>query len=198
MRTIALTGGIACGKSTVADIFRQFDIPVIDTDVISRELVEPGKPALKEIADTFGEHMLDVDGSLNRTELREIVFKDESKRKQLEAILHPRIRKQVFHQLQNLHSSYAIIVIPLLFETDYPYPIDRVLAVCCDKQTQIKRLLQRPGINQTTAEAMIAAQLPNSKKADLADDVIINDGELSVLTKEVEKLHHKYLVLSDK
>ena len=194
MLTIGLTGGIASGKSEVSRLFEELGAPVIDTDLISRQLVEPGEPALQEIVTAFGASMLNADDSLNRKVLGKLIFSSEQQRKQLEDILHPRIRDEVAHQLQMIDAPYVIIVIPLLLETRYPITVDRVLLVDAPQQLQRQRLMQRNGISESEADKMMQTQAANSQRLAAADDVISNQGALEDLQAEVERLHQYYLL----
>lgn len=196
MYSIALTGGIASGKSTIAEHFAELGVPIIDTDIIARKLVEPGASALKEISSLFGADIIATDGTLERSKLRNIIFNNNAKRKKLEAILHPRIRTDVFKQVNLLNEDYCIIVVPLLFETDYPYPVDRVLVVDISPDKQLSRLLTRDAIDETIAKAIIDAQVSSDKRLARADDVINNDMNIEAVKQQVKKLHHEYLILS--
>ncbi len=196
MIIVGLTGGIASGKSTVADMFRSYDVPIIDTDIIARELVMPGEEAYNEIINKFGENILQANGSLDRAKLRDLIFKNTDQRKQLESILHPRIRIEVFALLKQINAPYVIIVIPLLFETDYPYPLDRVLVIDTSEAIQLGRLLQRDGIDHELATRILATQLPRQQKCQLADDILTNDGDMELLRSRVDALHRQYLALS--
>ena len=138
-----------------------------------------------------------TDGSLDRSKLRDIIFNDNKQRKRLEAILHPRIRTEVFKQANALGGDYCLIVVPLLFETNYPYPVDRVLVVNTPENEQLSRLLARDDIDKPTAEAIIASQISPEERLNRADDVINNDGSIDAIKNKIDKLHHQYLVLSN-
>lgn len=190
---VALTGGVASGKSAVSDRFAALGAGVIDTDIVSRELVMPGQPALSEIVTRFGQGILAEDGSLNRRALRERVFADPVSRRQLEAILHPRIRDVVKARAASLIGTYALLVIPLLVESgDYDW-VDRVLVVDVPRDVQTARLLARDGVTPELAEAMLDAQASRNQRLAMADDVIVNDGPLSALDAQVRELHDRYL-----
>lgn len=194
--TVALTGGIASGKSAVTDRFAAHGIEIIDADLISRELVEPGAPALQEIVSTFGAEVINADGSLNRRALRERVFGDVSARRALESILHPRVRDCVRQRAQSVGSAYGLIVIPLLLESgDYAW-VNRVLVVDVTPATQVQRLIERDGIDRTLAESMLAAQAGRAERLAIADDVIDNSTSLADLDAKVARLHHTYLALA--
>jgi dephospho-CoA kinase len=197
MLRIGLTGGIASGKSVASDYFASLGIPVIDTDLISRELVQPGSAGLQRIIETFGESVLDEHGALDRSRLREIVFTSDDKRTQLEDILHPAIRDRVGKLITEIvNAPYAIIVIPLLFETRYPIPVDRVLVIDADENRQLKRLLKRDDISLEQARAMLRAQASREERIRRADDVARNDGTLEALQAQLQKLHQEYLKIA--
>lgn len=193
---IALTGGIATGKSTVANFFAEYGIPVIDTDLIARELVQPGKTALEEIRSTFGDDVIDAEGQLDRKSMRKIVFSDLLRRKELEAILHPKIRDAVVAQSDAAAGPYQIIVVPLLFGSPIQQFMDRVLVVDCDEDTQLSRLLARDTENEEQARRILAAQASRQELLALADDVISNDEELNGARSQIDALHSKYLILA--
>jgi len=196
MLTVALTGGIGCGKSTVCQLFSKQGAPVIDTDIIARQLVEPGKPALKEITQHFGQELLNKEGALNRKTLAGIVFKSPEKRELLESILHPKIRQEVDHQLQGLKKDYAIIAIPLLIETNQQSTYDRILVVDCNEQLQIERTLSRDNRSIEEIKNIIKSQASRNKRLQLADDVITNNGDMVALKNQVQLLHIQYLELA--
>jgi dephospho-CoA kinase len=194
---VALTGGIASGKSTVADLFSEYGVPIIDTDVIARQLVRPGEPALEEIRATFGDEVFDADGGLDRKSMREIVFSDPQRRKQLESILHPKIREAVVAQSESVNGPYQIIAVPLLVGSPIQEFIDRVLVVDCDEDTQLNRLLARDAESEDQARRILAAQASRQDRLAIADDVILNDEELTDTRGQVDALHSKYLILAD-
>jgi dephospho-CoA kinase len=191
---IGLTGGIASGKSEVSRLFEKLGAPVIDTDLISRQLVEPGEPALQEIVAAFGSSIINTDGTLNRKELGKLIFSSDSERRLLEDILHPRIRNEVTRQLQIIDAPYVIVVIPLLLETRYPIKVDRILVVDASQELQRQRLMQRNGISESDADKMMQAQTTNAQRLAAADDVISNQGSVHDLQTEVERLHQFYLL----
>lgn len=193
---IGLTGGVASGKSTVADMFADRGIPVIDTDVIAREVVEPGRPALAEIKHAFGPEFVDEHDALRRRRLRELVFADERKRKRLEAILHPRIRDAALAQAEAAGGPYQLIVVPLLVESPMKELMDRILVVDVGEETQLKRLLERDAESEAQARRMIEAQSSRAARLAIADDVVANDGPLEDTARQVESLHRKYLQLA--
>jgi len=196
MLTVALTGGIGCGKTTVCQLFAEFGTPIIDTDIIARELVTPGKPTLKEITKYFGEMILFADGSLNRQALANITFNNEQKRKHLESILHPKIRQSVKQQIDSLSAAYVIIAIPLLIETSQQNAYDRVLVVDCDQQQQIRRTQNRDQRSNQQIRKIIDLQVSREKRLSYADDVIKNDEDIDSLKLQVNNLHNLYTNLT--
>ena len=190
---IGLTGGVASGKSTVAEMFAELGVPVVDTDVIAREVVEPGTPALDEIRETFGDEVIAADGSLDRTAMRGIVFADDAAREALEAIVHPRIRAETIAQATAAGGEYQLIVVPLLVESPLRSFVDRVLVVDCSEETQVRRLLQRDAGSEDQARRMLAAQASREARLAIADDVIGNEGDLGDTRRQVLQLHENYL-----
>jgi len=193
---IGLTGGIASGKSTVADMFAEKGVPVIDTDVIAREVVQPGQPALADIEREFGAEVIDRDGTLRRRRLRKLVFNDVRKRRKLESILHPRIRDAALGQARSAGGPYQVIVVPLLAGSPMQKLMDRILVVDVSEQTQLERLLQRDAEREEQARRMIAAQASREDRLAIADDVVGNDGSLEETARQVSELHRKYLDLA--
>ena len=193
---MVLTGGIASGKSAVSACFEKLGTPVVDTDIIAREVVEPGSPALERIAGELGAGFLDADGKLNRSKLRQAIFSDPDLKSRLESILHPLIGKEVLQQVKQLDSPYCIIVIPLYAESSTYAWIDRVLVVDVIEDTQIERVMARDGINRDQARAILNAQASRQDRLALADDILDNSGDLSELPEKVRALHEKYLSLA--
>lgn len=197
MYTVGLTGGIGSGKSTVADCFAALGVPVIDTDVIARELTAPDGAALEAIRAAFGEAVIQADGTLDRAALRRRVFADAAARHQLEAILHPRIRQAVEQALATLIAPYALIVIPLLVETGgYRDVLKRVLVVDCPEDLQIARVMARSGLAHDEVKAILAAQAGRTERLAAVDDVIVNAATPADLCAEVARLHQRYLSLA--
>ncbi len=196
MLKIGLTGGIASGKSAVADLLGEFGATIIDTDVIARDVVAPGEAGLAAVADAFGAGILGADGTLDRARLRKLVFADPAKRRQLEAILHPLIRARALAAAAAATGPYAVFVVPLLVETDFRALVDRVLVVDCDPQTQIDRLTARDGIPVAEAQRMLAAQAGRDERLAAADDLIDNNGNRDALRATVAALHAHYLELA--
>ena len=193
---VALTGGIASGKSTVADLFAALGVPVIDTDVIAREVVEPGQPALEEVAAAFGPGVLGPDGRLDRRRLRDIVFADPAARRRLEAILHPAIRARMEARSREAAGPYQLLVIPLLAEGGRRDHVDRVLLVDVPESAQVERLMRRDGSSREQARAALAAQASRAVRQAIADDVIENTGGVEDLRARVAELHGEYLRLA--
>ena len=189
---IGLTGGIASGKSAVAGFFADLGVPVIDTDVIARELVAPGQPALDEIRERFGERMIDASGNLDRAAMRQAIFADDAARVDLEAILHPRIGAETRLQADAADSDYQLIVVPLLVGSPLIRFVDRVLVVDCEEDTQIQRLLVRDAESAEQAKRILAAQAGREDRLAIADDVINNDHSLGHLRDQVTDLDRKY------
>jgi len=193
---VALTGGIASGKSTVADLFAGLGVPVIDTDLIAREVVEPGQPALAEVVSAFGDDVLDNAGRLDRRRLRERIFSDPQARRRLEAILHPAIRREMERQSREAGGAYQLLVIPLLAEGGRRDHVDRVLLVDVPEELQVERLMQRDGVSREQARASLRAQASRSARLAIADDVLQNTGSAEDLRNAVAQLHARYLALA--
>ncbi len=190
---VGLTGGIASGKTTVADTLEALGAAVIDTDVIAREIVAPGLPALAEIRHRFGDTVIGADGGLDRRRLREIVFADAEARQRLEAILHPRIRHETLRQADLAGGPYQVIVVPLLTGSELAAAMDRILVVDCDEDTQIRRLLDRDAESIEQARRILAAQASRAERLAIADDVIDNSGTLAALEEATVAIHRQYL-----
>lgn len=193
---VGLTGGIASGKSTVAAMFAELGVAVIDTDVIAREVVEPGQPALDEIRHEFGDPVIDEDGRLDRAAMRAIVFADDDARLRLERILHPRISAAALEQADAAGGEYQLIVVPLLVGSALLDRIDRVLVVDCDEDEQIRRLIRRDGESEGQARRMLAAQSSREERLAIADDVIHNDGNIDETLEQVQTLDRRYRQLA--
>jgi dephospho-CoA kinase len=194
---IGLTGGIASGKSTVADMFAELGVPVIDTDVIAREVVQPGEPAIKEIRERFGDAVINADGHLNRAAMRKIIFADDAARLDLEAILHPRIGEQVRRQADTAGGPYQLIVVPLLVSSALRDYVDRVLVVDCDEETQIQRLLRRDSESIEQAQKILDSQASRQERLAIADDIIRNDQSLDQTRAQVADLDQRFRHLCD-
>ena len=194
--TVALTGGIGSGKSTVADAFSHLGVNVIDADVIARQVVEPGTPALLAIAARFGQQMINNDGTLNRRSLRERIFAHAEDKTWLNALLHPLIQQETRRQIQAASSPYVLWVVPLLVENNLVANADRVLVVDVAKETQIARTILRDRVSREHAERILAAQATREQRLAAADDVIENMGPPDAIASDVARLHEKYLMLA--
>ena len=190
---LGVTGGIGSGKSAATQWFETQGIQVVDADIVAREVVEKGQPALQQIQKTFGDWVLQQDGSLDRRALREYIFQNPEARHTLEQITHPAIRQSIIQQLQNPKSPYVILVSPLLFETNQHELVHHTLLIDASEQTQIQRASQRDGQNAEQIEKIIAAQMPREQKQKLANDTVFNDGLLEHLYQQLEPLHQAYL-----
>ena len=195
---VALTGGIASGKSTVANLFATHGVPLIDTDLIAREVVEPGQPALTAVVQAFGSDVLDPDGRLDRRRLREIIFSDATARARLEAILHPAIRAEMERQSVAAAQAgpYQVLVIPLLAEGGRRDHVDRVLVVDTPETVQVERLMARDAVTREQAEASLRAQAQRATRLSIADDVLTNKGRINDLREQVAALHERYVKLA--
>ncbi|PIE44466.1 MAG: dephospho-CoA kinase [Gammaproteobacteria bacterium] len=193
---LGVTGGIGSGKSSATDIFQSLGIDVVDADVVAREVVEPGSPALLKITEHFGPDILSEDGRLDRSRLREIVFADPDQKKWLEALLHPIIRERTLTQLDQSDSPYVILSSPLLLETNQRRLVNRVLLIDVPVELQISRTTKRDTVSEQQVKTIIAAQADRAYKTARADDIIINDTSLADLRSQVERLHTHYLELA--
>ncbi|MDO9423483.1 MAG: dephospho-CoA kinase [Methylobacter sp.] len=196
MLKVGLTGGIGSGKSTVARIFSELNVPVLDADEIAHRLVEKGQPALAQIRQEFGPAILNPDGSLNRKNLRELVFSDLEQKQKLESILHPLIYKTLQAELEQLIAPYCIISIPLLFETGMAHLVGRILVIDCPVETQIERVKTRDRLTVARIQSIIDNQVSRAFRKAKADDLIDNSNADYRLAEQVKKLHNLYLSLS--
>lgn len=201
MLTVGLTGGIGSGKTTVSNLFENLGVAVIDTDVIARELVNNNASVLNEIIGVFGQTILDQNGTLDRKKLAQIVFNQKKEKKQLENILHPRIRTEVDSQIQAFSSDtippqYVIVVIPLLFETGFHDLINRILVVISDEKIRIERVKQRDNRDMDEIQSIINCQVTDETRTSEADDIIKNNNDFKELESQVQQLHKKYTNLS--
>jgi len=194
---VALTGGIASGKTAVATEFEKLGVTVIDTDQLARDVVEPGSPALSAIVETFGTEMLDSGGRLDRRRMRDRVFANPDERRQLESFTHPAIRQELARRTAAASGPYQIHVIPLLVEGGRAPAYNRVLVVDCPEEIQLQRLMRRDGSDMTQARQILAAQTTRAARLSAADDVIENIGPLDTLRQRIAELHAQYLVLAD-
>ena len=196
MLVIGLTGGIGSGKTTVANSFSALGVPVIDTDQLARELVEPGQPALDEIIAVFGKDCLTRDGQLNRASIRQQIYSDAGLKSQLEAILHPKIRQRIKTLLTDLRGAYCIVVIPLLLETHQTDLVDRILVVDTTEKEQLTRVAARDSLSDNTIMAIMQSQADRNTRLQAADDVIVNDRDLESLTERILELHTYYMEIA--
>jgi len=193
---VGLTGGIASGKSTAAKFFGALGVPILDSDQIARDVVEPGQPPLGRLVERFGPSILTPDGHLDRPALREIVFSDPMARADLEALTHPAIGAAMEARSAEAGGPYQILVIPLLVEKNLSAHVDRVLVVDCEEQLQLKRLRAREGSTLEQARAILNAQAPRAARLKAADDVIHNDTDMNAVREQVAALHARYLDLA--
>lgn len=193
---LGLTGGIGSGKSAASQWFEAQGITVVDADVVAREVVEIGQPALTQIQQAFGDWVLLEDGSLNRRALREHIFQSPEARKTLESITHPAIRTSIIQQLHAAQSPYAILVSPLLFETNQHELTQHTLLIDATIELQIERASQRDGQNIEQIRNIMAAQMSREQKQAMADDIVLNDGHLDHLYAHLMPLHEKYLKMA--
>ncbi|MFJ8529893.1 dephospho-CoA kinase [Bacillus sp. NPDC094106] len=196
---IGLTGGIASGKSTVSQMFRELSIPVIDADIIAREVVEQGKPAYNKIAEVFGEEILQADGELDRPKLGSIVFHNEEKRLQLNGIVHPAVRKEMNDQkdMYIKEGMQAVVLdIPLLFESKLTNLVDQILVVAVAPSTQLERLMKRNGFSEEEAKARIDSQMPLIEKVTLADKIIHNDGTITETKAQLQRILKEWNIIN--
>ena len=196
MLKVGLTGGIGSGKSTAAQRFEELGVPIVDADVIARNVVEPGKPALEEVAAAFGEKVVNSDGELDRTELRKIVFENKEHKVLLESILHPRIYDEILRKLDHLSAPYCIVVIPLLAESKRKYPLDRVLVIDLPHALQLERTSARDQQSEEKIDKIIQLQSSREKRLSLADDIVENSGTVESLHEKIDWLHQKYTELA--
>ena len=190
---VGLTGGIGSGKTTVANGFSELGVSVIDADQLAHELVEPGQIALDEIISTFGSEALTTDGRLDRDYMRQQIFSDPARKSQLETILHPKIRQHIRALLSDIRTPYCIVVIPLLLETRQTDLVDRILVIDTSEKEQRQRVAARDGLSDNTIMAIMASQADRNTRLAAADDVIVNDKDITVLTCRIQELHKHYM-----
>jgi len=190
---VGLTGGIGSGKTTISNIFEELNIDIVDADVVAREVVEQGQPALEEIRQYFGKEIVSDSGKLNRTLLRTIIFSDQKKKEWLNKLLHPLIRQSLLQQITATKSQYCLLVAPLLIENKLHHMVDRVLVIDVSEQTQVIRVTKRDPSNEEEIKRIIANQIPRNQRIAEADDVINNEStELQFINNQVTKLHQEY------
>lgn len=192
---IGVTGGIASGKSTVARSFERHAVPWVDADDVAREVVAPGTPALADIAKRYGSDILDAQGALKRSELRKIVFADDRERQWLESVTHPQIRKQLIARLEAFRrdpTPYALLVSPLLLESGQAELVDRILVIDVPESLQIVRTMQRDGVDEAGARAILSAQMSREQRLERAHDVLDNSSDQDALNAQIDVLDHQY------
>ncbi|EHH2486943.1 dephospho-CoA kinase [Vibrio vulnificus] len=194
---IGLTGGIASGKTTVANLFQQhFAIDIVDADIVARQVVAPGSAGLTAIVDHFGVDILTHEGELDRGQLRQRIFAHSEEKQWLNALLHPVIRRKMIEDLAQVSSPYALLVVPLLVENQLQTLCDRVLVVDVEEKTQLQRTMDRDGVDEQQVRAILKAQASRHERLALADDVIKNDSKDQNLLQQITDLHQKYLAMS--
>ena len=193
---VALTGGIGSGKSTVADAFANFGVPRVDADIIARQVVELGMPALAAIASRYGDTILQADGSLNRSALRTKIFSEPQEKAWLNSLLHPLIQQETERQLADIDKPYALWIVPLLLENGLQHRANRVLVVDVAPEIQLTRTMARDGITRQQAENILASQVSRQQRLACADDIIDNSGDPSIIASQVASLHQQYLILA--
>ena len=193
---VGLTGGIGCGKTTVSDLFQALGVPVIDADIVARQVVAPGSPCLTAITEHFGPDILLESGELNRSLLRQKVFSNTEDKTWLNNLLHPAIRQKILSELAEVQSAYAILVAPLLLENGLEQYVQRVLVIDVPESVQVRRTLARDNTSEEQVKAIMAAQLPRQERLKRADDVIANDSSVADLTSKVAALHQQYLQMA--
>lgn len=197
MLKVGLTGGIGCGKSTVSDLFKQLNVPVIDADVIAHALVKPDQKGLASIVSLFGDAILLSSGELNRLALKDRIFSDPDAKKQVESVLHPLIFDEITVQLHSLPNvPYCIVSVPLLFETQSQRLVDRILVVDCDKKTQYERVQKRDGLTIASIDRILATQVSAEFRRNNANDLLDNSAHSGLLAQKVKKLHNFYISVS--
>jgi len=195
---VGLTGGIASGKSTVANLFGSFGVPILDSDQVARDVVEPGQPPLERLVERFGAGILTPDGHLDRPALRNIVFSDPLARADLEALTHPAIGAAMEARSAAAGGPYQILVIPLLVEKNLGSQVDRVLVVDCAEALQRQRLAARDGSSPAEAQSILSAQASRAARLKAADDVVLNETDTDALCAQVAQLHARYLELAER
>tara|TARA_B100001250_G_scaffold408544_1_gene431141 strand:+ start:2345 stop:2956 length:612 start_codon:yes stop_codon:yes gene_type:complete len=194
--TIALTGGIGSGKSIVASLFEDLNVPVIDSDKISKKITLPTGACFHKIVNEFGEQVLTKGGELNRKKLRDIIFDNDESRIKLENILHPIVFKKINSEISHINYPYSIVIVPLLIETKSTHQFDRVLLIDTPEKLQLERVVKRDKISHTLFKKIISTQATRKERLKFADDVIMNDSKIINLNNSVGILHKKYLELS--
>jgi dephospho-CoA kinase len=197
MFSVGLTGGIASGKTTISNLFADLGVPIIDTDIISRNLLAPGEQAYHQVCAHFGSEILQANGDIDRGALRKIIFSNPQQKTWLETMLHPLIFQRSHDAiLENSRAKYVLVVVPLLFETNFQSLVDRILVVDCSFDQQIARLMKRDDIDETLAHSMLEQQFSNSERLKRAHDVINNREDDIDLASQVDALHRSYTILA--
>ena len=194
---IGVTGGIGSGKTLVSDRFSEFDVPIIDTDIIARKIVEPGQPDLEKLTDQFGSSILLDDGTLNRSALREIAFSSKSNKQALDDITHPIIRQETYNQIEMVNKPYCLVVVPLLnADSAFIKFMHRVLVVTAKRDVKIERVKKRSQLSKEQIIKIMNTQLDDTERLSFADDVINNDSSIESAYQQVDSLHVQYLDLA--
>ena len=195
--TIALTGGIGSGKTSIASIFKSLGVPIIDSDTISKEIILPGKPCFKDIVNEFGEEILTDKGTIDRYKLRDIIFNNDKARIKLENITHPIIFKNIDIQISLINYPYCLVIVPLLVETKSTERFDRILVIDALESLQFERIVKRDDISPILIKKIIKTQAKRKERLRYANDIIVNNGKIMNLNKSINTLHKKYLGLSN-
>ncbi|WP_235357391.1 dephospho-CoA kinase [Arsukibacterium sp. MJ3] len=194
---VGLTGGIGCGKSTVAELFNSLGVPAVDADIVAREVVAKGSPLLAKIAAHFGQSVLTSDKTLNRAALRQLIFSDINAKKWLDSVMHPAIRAAMLAQLHALPAApYVLLIAPLLLENKLNSVVNRVVVVDITEQNQLLRTLSRDGVSEQQIQAIINSQISRPERLALADDIIDNNGAAPLLKQQVQQLHQRYISMA--
>ena len=193
---VGLTGGIGSGKTTVANGFSALGVTVIDADQLARELVRPGQPALDEIITLFGKDCVTPDRQLKRDYVRQQIYSDPGLKRQLEAVLHPKIRHRIIALLANIQDPYCIVVIPLLLETQQTDLVDRILVVDAPEKEQLARVAARDSLSDNTVMDIMQTQTDRNTRLAAADDIIVNDRDLAALSERIQELHTYYMEIA--
>lgn len=196
MYKVGLTGGIGCGKTTIAHLFASLGVPVVDADAVARALVAPGLPAYRAILDHFGDGIRLESGELDRAALKARIFANDAERQWVESLLHPLVYRELDGWAEAQEAPYGLLVVPLLLETGRRNWVDRLLVVDCLPETQARRVRQRDGVDAALIQRVMAAQSGRDVRLAVANDILVNDGEPGDLTRQVRALHERYLLLA--
>jgi dephospho-CoA kinase len=195
--TVALTGGIGSGKTSIASIFKSLGVPIIDSDTISKEIILPGKPCFKDIVDKFGKEILTNKGTIDRYKLRDIIFNNDKARIKLENIIHPVVFKNIDTEISLINYPYCLVIIPLLIETKSTERFDRILVIDALESLQFERIVKRDDISPILIKKIIKTQVKRKERLRYANDIIVNNDKIINLNKSINTLHKKYLGLSN-